>query len=154
MLNYFWKKNRQRGFTLIELVVVLAILGILIALAVPRYLGARRSALISEGDNTIQEMKTMAWAYYQQYGTWVGLTAGLGAAGTNFHATVGFAEPGSGCWTYGLDAAGAAATIVLIASGLGTSGPAKCRPLGADTASEITLTFLGDGSSTRAQSLP
>ena len=61
------KNSQERGFTLIELVVVLAILGILIALAVPRYLGARKKAYKAEADNVLQEAKTLEWAYYQQY---------------------------------------------------------------------------------------
>jgi prepilin-type N-terminal cleavage/methylation domain-containing protein len=80
-------KNRQeRGFTLIELVVVLAILGILIALAVPRYLGARKKAYKAEADNILQEAKTLEWAYYQQYNLFdtSGLTIGLQTPG-NMH---------------------------------------------------------------------
>lgn len=137
MMKYFWKKRGQRGFTLIELVVVLAILGILIALAVPRYMGARRNAFVAEGDNLLQELKTMSWAYYQQYSTFVGMTT----------ANVGFQAPAddtASCWDV---AYGTLTTTNAIMTATADALPVKCTPASAGV---ITVTLSGDGSSTRA----
>ncbi len=138
-------RRTNRGFTLVELVVVLAILSILIALATPRYLGVRRDAFIAEADNVLDELKSLAWGYYHQYGTWVGITP------ANMSSTFGFVEPPAalGCWDYDLAAAGTATQIQLRATGHST--PAKCVPVNTGT---VTLTVNGDGSSSRAVVLP
>jgi type IV pilus assembly protein PilE len=138
-----------QGFTLIELIVALAILSILLALAIPRYAASGRNALLPEADNTLNELKTMAWAYYQQHGTWAGVTA------TNFASVFGFVAPGGGCWLYTLAADGTTTEIQLRAQGNpGSGAPARCNALGAPGASWVRLTLRGDGSSTRVQYLP
>jgi len=107
---YAWfRKNldrKERGFTLIELVVVLAIIAILIAAAVPLYLGARKKAYKAEADNALQELKTLEWAYYQQYNSFTD---------TN-DPNLGYQPPTSSFWTYSATPNGST-NVTLMASG-------------------------------------
>jgi type IV pilus assembly protein PilA len=74
------KKAMQKGFTLIELMIVVAIIGILAAIAIPAYQDYTIRAQVTEGLNLAGSVKAEVADYYAQFGVWP--TAMSGAAGT------------------------------------------------------------------------
>jgi type IV pilus assembly protein PilA len=62
-------KQVQKGFTLIELMIVVAIIGILAAIAIPAYQNYTIRAQVTEGLNLADGWKTSVSEYYAQYGT-------------------------------------------------------------------------------------
>jgi type IV pilus assembly protein PilA len=63
-------KKLQQGFTLIELMIVIAILGILMAIAIPAYQDYTVRAKVSEGMNVAGAAKLAVAETYQTKGTW------------------------------------------------------------------------------------
>ena len=58
----------RKGFTLIELMIVVVIIGILAALAIPRFMEATKKAKVTEGKGILKQIYVAARAYYQENG--------------------------------------------------------------------------------------
>ncbi len=63
-------KKDQQGFTLIELMIVVAIIGILAAIAIPAYQDYTIRAQISEGLTLSAGAKTAVSEYFMDRGVW------------------------------------------------------------------------------------
>jgi len=80
------KHNAQKGFTLIELMIVVAIIGILAALAIPAYQDYTIKSRVGEGASLSGAFKTAIEIYWSENGTLDGITAPLGGSSLNLTA--------------------------------------------------------------------
>ena len=143
-------KKVQAGFTLIELMIVVAIIGILAAIAIPQYQTYISKSQVTRAMGEAGGVKTAIELCLLDGKTAFGNTVGLcdpGATPSSIQATGGntcFAVGGGACVNsntgYPTVAALTATSAIVVTFGNGASGDLKAGP------STLTWTRTADGS--------
>ncbi|WP_019590201.1 MULTISPECIES: pilin [unclassified Thioalkalivibrio] len=108
------RKQVQKGFTLIELMIVVAIIGILAAIALPAYQDYTVRAQVSEGMSLAAGARTAMAEYYNSRGTFIdgdNSDYGLASSGSITGSYVSDVSAGSGLITVSYDGPSANANI-------------------------------------------
>jgi len=83
------RRSSEAGFTLVELLIVVIILGILAAIVVPQFGSSTDDAKSSALDTTLAHMRGAVDLYYQQHGSYPGENLSSGGAGLPAGAVAG-----------------------------------------------------------------
>ena len=126
--------KRAKGFTLVELVIVIVIVGILSIVAVPIYRGYTRKAMASEGKSLLGTIQTSQKVYFAEFASYLGVTTV-----TNIHTLLDVDARSNKYFT----------NFRISVGGSGNSAAYTAVTTGSGGASGINLTLIG-----RSQCVP
>jgi type IV pilus assembly protein PilA len=122
--------SRKNGFTLIELLIVVVIIGILAAIAIPKFANSKEKAYVATMKSDLRNLITAQDAYYADNNNYY--SASTASLGTNYRASVGVTVVISGATTTGWQATAtspytAMTCYINLTSGSTQEGEVECQ---------------------------
>jgi prepilin-type N-terminal cleavage/methylation domain-containing protein len=122
-------RTSQPGFTLIELLIVIVIIGILAAIAIPKFADTKKKAYLTAMKSDLKNMVSSAEAFFSDANTYEGYEAPAGSSGVSLTLT---AQSATG-WAAEATHANAAGSTCVIGVGEATpNGLTEGEPGGPD----------------------
>src|SRR5687767_14566563 len=116
-------RSAKKGFTLIELLIVVVIIGILAAIAIPKFANTKEKAYIAAMKSDLRNMVTAQEAYFSDNANLY--SASLGDFGRNYQPSTGVSvtvTSGTGTmWSAESTHNGTAATCYIVVGGTTTN---------------------------------
>src|SRR3990170_999538 len=100
-INRMMRRDGEKGFTLIELMIVVAILGILAAIAIPNFMRFQAKSRQAEAKTNLGAIGTTAESFRAEFDTYI--VAAIG--------DIGWAPQGTARYSYWYDVAGTDTTF-------------------------------------------
>lgn len=127
------KINKQTGFTLIELMIVVAIISILAAIAIPSYQSHIAKTRRADAQGALLQLANVMERYYTEQSPFTYVGASLGSAATDIFANQ---SPGTGTAFYNLSISAVAVNSYTL-----TATPTNAQS--SDSCGTLTLTSAG-----------
>ena len=119
MLLKLNKMKNQKGFTLIELMIVIAIIGILAAIAIPQFSAYRKRSYNAAAQSDLKNFTTAQEAYFVDWGTYTTDTAALTGAGAYLSDNVVFSASAGNTTSYTMQAYNTSGDVTYTITGPG-----------------------------------
>ena len=134
-------RNNRKGFTLIELLIVVVIIGILAAIAIPKFANTKEKAYLASMKSDLRNMATTQEAYFADFQVYTaGTASNVGGTGVSLNGfvpsagvTVGALASGGTGWSATAGHSGTTKTCAIFI-GVAAVTPAtvdgepKCQP--------------------------
>jgi type IV pilus assembly protein PilA len=118
-------QRTRKGFTLIELLIVVVIIGILAAIAIPKFRETKEKAYITAMKSDLKNMVASAESSFADHNTYANYVPPVGSSGV----TLGFTGSALG-WTGTASHASTAVTCTILVgadAGTGAEGEPVCN---------------------------
>ena len=146
----------RKGFTIIELLIVIAVIAILVGIALPRFRGMQEEGKIAQAKAELRTLQTAVESYYiHNSNTYpANIDAALTGATPNIIGATSPADPFNGTNKYGYATDGASPVKYYVIYSIGTGGNGSAAVSAAGVVTETngsSCIYVTNGSSKDAQ---